>query len=78
MNPRNVLALGAIALVVLTLPLATAAAAQAPMQSSTKDRVADVNGVKLHYLIAGKGEPVVLLHGYAQTSHMWRDRKSVV
>ena len=72
MNPRNVLALGAIALLVLTLPLATAAPAQAPMQSSIKDRVADVNGVKLHYLIAGKGEPVVLLHGYAQTSHMWR------
>jgi len=28
--------------------------------------------VRLHYLIAGKGDPVVLLHGYAQTSHMWR------
>ena len=26
----------------------------------------------LHYLIAGKGDPVLLLHGYAQTSHMWR------
>ena len=28
--------------------------------------------VRLHYLIAGKGDPVLLLHGYAQTSHMWR------
>ena len=37
-----------------------------------KDRYADVNGVKLHYLIAGKGEPVLLLHGYAENSHMWR------
>ena len=36
------------------------------------DRYADVNGVRLHYLVAGKGDPVVLLHGYAQTSHMWR------
>ena len=35
-------------------------------------RFAEVNGTKLHYLIAGKGEPVLLLHGYAQTSHMWR------
>jgi len=26
----------------------------------------------LHTLVAGKGEPVLLLHGYAQTSHMWR------
>jgi pimeloyl-ACP methyl ester carboxylesterase len=32
---------------------------------------AEVNGVRLHYLIAGQGDPVVLLHGYAQTSHMW-------
>ena len=37
-----------------------------------QSRFADVNGVRLHYLIAGKGDPVVLLHGYAQTSHMWR------
>jgi pimeloyl-ACP methyl ester carboxylesterase len=32
---------------------------------------AEVNGVRLHYLIAGEGDPVVLLHGYAETSHMW-------
>jgi pimeloyl-ACP methyl ester carboxylesterase len=35
------------------------------------DRFADVNGVRLHYRIGGAGSPVVLLHGYAQTSHMW-------
>ena len=32
---------------------------------------ANVDGVRLHYLVAGKGDPVVLLHGYAETSHMW-------
>ena len=37
-----------------------------------KSRFAKVNGVKLHYLAAGDGEPVILLHGYAQNSHMWR------
>jgi pimeloyl-ACP methyl ester carboxylesterase len=36
-----------------------------------QSKFADVNGVRLHYLIAGKGDPVVLLHGYAETSHMW-------
>ena len=36
-----------------------------------QSRFADVNGVRLHYLIAGNGDPVVLLHGYAETSHMW-------
>jgi pimeloyl-ACP methyl ester carboxylesterase/alkylhydroperoxidase family enzyme len=35
-------------------------------------RLAEVNGTRLHYLIAGQGDPVLLLHGYAQTSHMWR------
>ena len=37
-----------------------------------KSRFAKVNGVRLHYLAAGEGEPVILLHGYAQNSHMWR------
>jgi len=35
-------------------------------------RFGEVNGVKIHYLRSGKGEPIILLHGYAQTSHMWR------
>jgi pimeloyl-ACP methyl ester carboxylesterase len=50
-----------------TLVLAAPASAQAP-----QSRFADVNGVRLHYWIAGRGEPVLLLHGYAETSHMWR------
>lgn len=33
---------------------------------------AELPGVRLHYLIAGSGPPVILLHGFAQTSHMWR------
>ena len=37
-----------------------------------QSRFADVNGTRLHYLTAGQGAPVILLHGYAQTSHMWR------
>jgi pimeloyl-ACP methyl ester carboxylesterase len=36
------------------------------------ERFAKVNGVRLHYLIGGQGSPVVLLHGYAETGHMWR------
>ena len=38
---------------------------------ATHSRFANVNGTRLHYLAAGEGEPVVLLHGYAETSHMW-------
>lgn len=54
--------------VVASLMLASGAARAQAVES----RFADVNGVKLHYLISGKGDPVVLLHGYAQTSRMWR------
>jgi pimeloyl-ACP methyl ester carboxylesterase len=36
------------------------------------ERFAKVNGVRLRYLVGGQGSAVVLLHGYAQTSHMWR------
>lgn len=34
-------------------------------------RVADVNGVRLHYVMGGKGEAVVLLHGWPQTWYEW-------
>ena len=35
-------------------------------------RTADVAGVKLHYLTAGSGPHVILLHGFAETCAMWR------
>jgi pimeloyl-ACP methyl ester carboxylesterase len=38
---------------------------------ASQSAFADVSGARLHYLLAGKGDPVVLLHGYAETSHMW-------
>jgi pimeloyl-ACP methyl ester carboxylesterase len=46
--------------------------ARVPPPVAAESRFADVNGTRLHYLAAGRGEPVFLLHGYAQTSHMWR------
>jgi pimeloyl-ACP methyl ester carboxylesterase len=30
------------------------------------------NGIQIHYAHAGSGPPVLLLHGWPQTSHMWR------
>jgi len=44
----------------------------APRSAGFTERFAKVNGIRLRYLIGGQGSPVVLLHGYAETSHMWR------
>lgn len=33
---------------------------------------ASVNGIQLHYVIGGQGEPIVLLHGWPQTWYEWR------
>ncbi|MBI3527522.1 MAG: alpha/beta hydrolase [Betaproteobacteria bacterium] len=52
--------------------MATISQAGAEQPIKIESRFTEVNGVRLHYLVAGKGEPVLLLHGYAQTSHMWR------
>src|SRR6187200_2155991 len=57
-------------LVIATTGLAAAALA-ADAKVKIEDKYATVNGVRLHYLAAGKGEPVILLHGYAQNSQMW-------
>lgn len=55
-----------------TMLLAAGAAPAAPAASQAfSAKTAQVNGVKLHYLVGGTGSPVVLLHGYAQTGHMW-------
>src|ERR1700733_140099 len=35
-------------------------------------RVAKVEGKRIHYLTAGEGPALILLHGYTQTSRMWR------
>ena len=40
--------------------------------ASIESRTADVDGLKVHYLIAGQGPAIILLHGYAETSRMWR------
>ncbi len=43
-----------------------------PADEAIASRNAEVDGIKLHYLTAGKGPAVLLLHGYTQTSRMWR------
>jgi pimeloyl-ACP methyl ester carboxylesterase len=60
----------------LLLPMAAHAQAPAAPPAATNSAIAskfaDVPGVKLHYLTAGHGPALILLHGYTQTSRMWR------
>src|SRR5262245_11869099 len=58
-------------LIVAEMGLGAAGLAADP-KLNIDSKYATVNGVKLHYLLAGQGEPVILLHGYTQNSHMWR------
>jgi pimeloyl-ACP methyl ester carboxylesterase len=62
------------AIVGATLLLASSPvlAASPKVPAGFTEHFAEVNGVRLHYLIGGTGSPVVLLHGYAETGHMWR------
>ena len=65
----------------VNLPTVTADLSQ-PADTASKRRLSDdsqiishhveVEGLSLHYLVAGEGPAVVLLHGYAETSLMWR------
>ncbi|MDW3626907.1 MAG: alpha/beta fold hydrolase [Nitrososphaeraceae archaeon] len=33
--------------------------------------MASVNGIQLHYVTGGKGDPIVLLHGWLQRWYEW-------
>ena len=37
-------------------------------------RYANVNGVRLHYAIAGKGKPLIFLHGFPEFWYAWKDQ----
>jgi pimeloyl-ACP methyl ester carboxylesterase len=66
MKSMRILGLG----IVLLSLLATAQTPSAVKGIASRDAV--VEGAKIHYLTAGHGPTVILLHGYTQTSRMWK------
>ena len=66
---RRLAALSVPCLLFASVPRTTRAATG---DTAIISRTADVDGVRLHYLTAGHGAPVILLHGYTQTSRMWK------
>lgn len=64
-----------LSLAVLGPMLLTASSSKAYQQAkgdTVVSRTAEINGVKLHYMTAGHGTSLILLHGYAETSLMWK------
>src|SRR5260370_41293538 len=64
-----------LCLVFSAVSLCAAFPATARAEASNKtivSRNAENDGVRLHYLTAGRGPSLILLHGYAETSLMWK------
>jgi pimeloyl-ACP methyl ester carboxylesterase len=40
--------------------------------AQAQDQFFSSNGIKIRYIVAGKGEPVILIHGFASSAEMWR------
>ena len=65
---RTITALCALGFIAL---LATTVEAQSSSDAIVS-QTTTIDGMKIHYLTAGQGPAVILLHGYTQTSRMWR------
>jgi len=72
---RRIRAIGAFCLMLVSVAHSGAAYSSGDDKQGGKQfvsRTADVEGVKIHYTTGGHGPTVILLHGYAETSRMWR------
>ncbi len=60
------------------IPFLMVAAMMAPLTADAselgRDGFADSNGVKIHYVTAGQGPLLVLLHGFPDFWYTWRDQ----
>ena len=43
------------------------------MSESAESRFVEIEGLRLHYREAGEGDPLLLLHGFPTSSHLWRN-----
>ena len=62
----------AFSVVAVTSPARAQIPNSSEFQRSFSDRVATVNGIRLHYRIGGSGSPILLVHGFPETWYAWR------
>src|SRR5712691_11800410 len=72
MATRHWVCVFAFVLALVTHPVAPRAQQTPEATTAIAVRTAIADGVSLQYLTAGSGPAIVLLHGYAETSRMWR------
>src|SRR5579864_374235 len=69
MKPTLTVAVFGLLLLCTGFPTKASAGAQ---DETIVSRTAEIDGAKLHYMTAGHGTTLILLHGYAETSLMWK------
>lgn len=43
------------------------------MNPNITSKYSEVDDIKIHYLVAGKGDPILLIHGFPTSSYLWRN-----
>jgi pimeloyl-ACP methyl ester carboxylesterase len=61
-----------ILLISLILPCLALSARAADLPKGAESQFAQVNGIRLHYVMMGEGPLLILLHGWPQTWYEWR------
>jgi pimeloyl-ACP methyl ester carboxylesterase len=69
---RNRFVVGTFMFILLIAPFPVRAQSEAKLPAGFASKDANVEGLKLHYTMGGHGPAVILLHGFAETSRMWR------
>src|SRR5438552_5519883 len=72
MARRHWVCVFAFVLALVAQPVAPRAQQTPEGSTAMAVRTANADGVSVQYLTAGSGPAIVLLHGYAETSRMWR------
>jgi epoxide hydrolase 4 len=65
------------ALTIVVALAATALMAEPKKAPELKDHYAEVNGVRLHYVSAGKGPLIIFLHGFPEFWYEWKNQLAV-